>query len=139
MQEIKFCKFCGNNELDIEVTLDRESGKKYRVHCRQCGANGPLRNDEDNAILWWNNRINEAPTMPQERPNIILDDPDEYNSDEFPYCPFNSVNSLDIMGYHESVGSCKFKRCMMWVSVGEDKGRCGLVNTQYINSTVCGA
>lgn len=124
MQEIKFCQFCRNNELDIEVTLDRESGKKYRVHCRQCGANGPLRNDEDNAILWWNNRINEVPEMLQEEPTIVT----EYM--EKKYCPILS-------------GNCRTVDCMMYVYTHKTgsglDGRCGLVNTMYINSTGCGA
>lgn len=42
---------------------------------------------------------------------------------QYAFCPFTKDNK------------CRISQCMIW---NEGKSRCGLVNTVYINSTVCG-
>lgn len=123
MQEMKKCQYCGSNDLgfgEICCPAVITSKEKY-VRCKQCGASGPSAINDELAIQKWNNRIQEAPEMPQERPMIAT-----WMDAENAYCPLNK-------------GVCRNCLCMMWLRIGDNKGRCGLVNTQYINSTVCGA
>lgn len=119
----KQCNYCGSKNLIISELYDGRLNpiKKYRhVTCMTCKACGPLADDDNEAIIKWNNRIQEAPEIPQEDNNIFYDECSIY------YCPIIKDR-------------CKGIDCMMWISVSRNDGRCGLVNTQYINSTVCGA
>lgn len=115
MQEIKFCPYCEGKHFDILVSFNSELGITKCVKCRHCGACGPLAEDDEEAILKWNSRIQEAPEMQEERPQII----DRYNARNF-ICPFTRTKEYGCSAL-----------CMAWVSVGEDKGRCGLVNTPF--------
>lgn len=122
MQDMKSCQFCGSDDLDIAEVHDPMPTpvKQKYVYCENCGACGPLSDTFELAILKWNNRIQEAPEMPQERPQIFT-----HKFAKGYICPIQKVK-------------CFGRDCMMWVSVGENEGRCGLVNTMYIKSTVCG-
>lgn len=121
MQEMKFCQYCEGKDFDIIVSFESELGRIKCVKCRQCGACGPIADNDEMAILKWNSRIQEVPGMPQERPTIIK--ADKY--DKFG-CPIRGSDK-----------PCNGRWCMMWVCVGENKGRCGLVNTIY-GTTGCG-
>lgn len=125
MQERKHCQYCGSNDLEIgEIFCPAViSSKQKYVQCKECGACGPLAINDELAILKWNNRIQEAPELPPERPNKI------YNGDKGSmYCPFGEGR----------FSSCYGNQCMMWVVDNDNKGRCGLVNTIY-GTTGCGA
>lgn len=117
MQEKMYCQYCGENE---RLEINQYNGE-YAVRCQHCGSIGPMGKDPEFAILKWNSRVQEAPEMPQERP-MIMDDWDANQQ----FCPFCK-------------DKCKGSECMMWVFVVNNDGRCGLVNTMYINSTGCGA
>lgn len=118
MPKLKSCPLCGETQ-GLEVHLF-ENG--YGVSCPNCGALGSLDYGKQKAIQKRNSRIQEAPEMSQERPQII----DKYNARNF-ICPFRDTSR------DEGCSSL----CMMWVSVGINKGRCGLVNTIY-GRTGCG-
>lgn len=118
----KQCNYCGGRDLEIAAVHDpmRTPVKQKHVQCEECGAWGPLAGTDELAIQKWNNRIQETPEMPQERPTIV----EEWDANNRYFCPLIA-------------GACNGAECMMWVWVGDsDKGRCGLVNTMYINSTV---
>lgn len=114
------CQYCGENE---RLEINQYNGE-YAVHCQHCGSIGPMAKDEEFAILKWNDRIQEAPEMPQERPTILS--PRESAKR---ICPLSSD------GHHQK--DCAGDACMMWLWVGDGKGRCGLVNTIY-GTTGCG-
>lgn len=117
MTMTKCCPFCGHPYYKV---VKREGITKSGI-CLKCGATGPIATEVSQADEAWNTRVQEESDMLEEEPTIVKD---EVARDY--YCPF--FNDL-----------CNGVDCMMWISVGYKKGRCGLVNTKYINSTGCGA
>lgn len=56
------CPFCGGLEVEIieELLPDRSYG--LAVYC-ECGAQGAVAEEENQAIALWNTRINHHPTQ----------------------------------------------------------------------------
>ena len=58
---IKTCHFCGNsdnNNFEI-ITEGEEEQKVVFVKCLNCGARGPLGDEEVDAIFFWNVGVTE--------------------------------------------------------------------------------
>ncbi len=62
------CAFCGHENITVntktpgthEVSKRRREGKdtsNYLCRCTKCGAKGPLKHSEDEAITAWNKRV----------------------------------------------------------------------------------
>ena len=54
-KKLKKCPFCGKDEGEITHNEYME----YFVRCGNCGAMGPWRAHEDDAIEEWNTRVEE--------------------------------------------------------------------------------
>lgn len=56
---LKPCPFCGNNLLDMKEKK-QATHRWYFVGCPKCGAIGPARFSNKEAVSWWNKvRIND--------------------------------------------------------------------------------
>ena len=58
MAELKPCPFKECRNENIEVLIDQVSFTRYMyfAYCTECGARGPRRDDEQQAIDAWNKR-----------------------------------------------------------------------------------
>ena len=51
------CPLCGNTKLSVMklYVCEKECGKKYAVHCEECGAYGPFKDNDSFARDAWSN------------------------------------------------------------------------------------
>ena len=56
-EKLKPCPFCGTKEgAELSLVVDSMFGTR-RAHCWNCGASGPAKRQEENAIAAWNRRV----------------------------------------------------------------------------------
>ena len=54
-EELKPCPFCGGRCGRMMFSIG-SNGTRYRIYCRDCGAEGPYVGEEAEAIAAWNRR-----------------------------------------------------------------------------------
>ena len=54
--ELKHCPYCGSNKIITNGEDDELGYYYYIIECENCGARTDKADDEEEAILLWNNR-----------------------------------------------------------------------------------
>ncbi|MBQ6664146.1 MAG: Lar family restriction alleviation protein [Synergistaceae bacterium] len=84
--KLKPCPYCGSTQVDFFASFgDKDTNQNYmNIECLSCGAQGPTKLGEEQAIKAWNNRAAGQLSINNEFFKLVSD---YVNSENCIYCP----------------------------------------------------